>query len=642
MSKSIALNMPLVVLFVVQSAAAAPAVFQTQTANSPAAEIFAKADTNNDKALSRDEYDAVRGTTPEIRRDFFAFDLNADQMLSEAEFTSIPSVGGGKRGPIPDPFADIVEQLITVIKKQAAEKPDVADKVEFLTDRFLVAYQKVINERPPARIIADPDQDGIVTLDEAKRFFEIQIGIRRTDGQRLRFDDGRLVNNNLFLYADVNANNVIERQEFIERTFGGENVAEEFTAADTDKDDQLTLDEWCAVPGRSVEDPILNFLSYDTDFDGFVNPDELQKGITEWKRPMTRTVFPAFDINKDGKLSLTEFRQILPENMLAPWHQPVADKNADEVISLDEFQFDRCTFSLLRRVYFSRMDLNGNGSLEPNEFPFQIKMHDVFFTLNADGTDWKELYEFKDHHACGSVTVSPDGKTIAFDSWIGANQGGSALYTMDINGGEPKQICQGMMPSWSADGKSLAYSFTSQGFGVWLTSFHGDREGLANGWGAQFNPDGTRVAFNVGSEIHAMELATGEISVILAGDDSPYRSIYWNSTWSPDGKRLCFKGVRANGTLEVASILTNGDDPDLKVHHSGKDHVNADFAWHPTEDRVVFAMQCTERNMVQLYQFNPSMTDPPSLVAGQDVARNNTDACWTPDGKRLIIVSGDF
>lgn len=640
MSKPIALNIAIVVLFVVLSATTA--VSQTPTANAPTAEIFAKADTNNDKALSREEYEAVRGTTPEIRRDFFVFDLNADQMLSEAEFASLPSVGGAQRGPIPDPFADIVEQLITVIKKQAAEKSDVADKVEFLTDRFLVAYQKVINERPPARIIADPDQDGIVTLDEAKRFFEIQIGIRRIDGQRLRFDDGRLVNNNLFLYADLNANNVIERQEFIERTFGGANVAEEFNAADTDKDEQLTLDEWCTVPGRSVEDPVVNFLGYDTDFDGFVNSEELKKGITEWKLPMTGNVFPAFDTNKDGKLSLTEFRQILPENMLAPWHQPVADKNADEVISLDEFQFERCTFSLLRRLYFARMDLNGNSSLEPNEFPFQIKMHDVFFTLNADGTDWKELFEFKNHHACGSVTVSPDGKTIAFDSWIGANQGGSALYTMDINGSEPKQICQGMMPSWSADGKSLAYSFTSQGFSVWLTSLDGDREGLSNGWGAQFNPGGTRVAFNVGSEIHAMELATGEVSVLLQGDDNPYRSIYWNSTWSPDSKRLCFKGVRADGTLEVASILTSGDDPDLKVHHSGKVHINADFAWHPTEDRVVFAMQCAERNMIQLYQFNPNTNAPPLLVAGQDVTRNNTDACWTPDGKRLIIISGDF
>jgi Tol biopolymer transport system component len=225
---------------------------------------------------------------------------------------------------------------------------------------------------------------------------------------------------------------------------------------------------------------------------------------------------------------------------------------------------------------------------------------------------------------------------------VGINQRGSALYTMDINGGEPRQIGQGMMPSWSADGKSLAFSFSSQGADIWRTSLDGEREGLANGWGAQFNPDGTRIAFNVGKEIHAMVVDTGDEAVLLQGDENPYRSIYWNSTWSPDGKRLCFKGVRPDGTLEVASILTSGEDPDLRIHHSGKVHINADFAWHPTEDRVVFAMHSAERNLVQLFQFNPNTTEPPVLVAGQDATRNNTDACWTPDGKRLIVISGDY
>lgn len=110
----------------------------------------------------------------------------------------------------------------------------------------------------------------------------------------------------------------------------------------------------------------------------------------------------------------------------------------------------------------------------------------------------------------------------------------------------------------------------------------------------------------------------------------------------PDGKRLCFTGVRADATQEVASIQTSGEEPELKIHYSGKVNINADFAWHPKEDRIVFAMSCPERGFVQLYEFNPTTADPPELMAGQDVARNNTDACWTPDGQRLIIVSGDF
>lgn len=273
--------------------AGTPANAQAPAENKSAAELFTSADKNNDNLLSAEEYQALRGTSQQVHRDFIVFDLDADKSLTEAEFSSIPSVGGLKRGPMPDPFAQVVEQLLKSIAQQAAEKPDASDKVEFLTDRFLNAFQKVMNERPPAKIMADPDQDGIITLEEAKRFFEIQV------------------------------------------------------------------------------------------------------------------------------------------------------------------------------------------------------------------------------------------------SWVGANQGGSALYTMDINGSEPKQICQGMMPSWSADGKSLAYSHSSQGFSLWLTSLDGEsRDGLANGWGAQLSPDGTRVAFNVGADIHSMELATDAITILLQGEDNPYRSVYWNSTWS--------------------------------------------------------------------------------------------------------------
>jgi Tol biopolymer transport system component len=139
-----------------------------------------------------------------------------------------------------------------------------------------------------------------------------------------------------------------------------------------------------------------------------------------------------------------------------------------------------------------------------------------------------------------------------------------------------------------------------------------------------------------------MEIISGDVVPLLQGEANPYQAIYWNSAWSPDGRRLCFKGFKSDGTSEVASISTSGEDPDLSVHFSGKININADFAWHPKGDRIIFAMSCPERGFVQLYEFDPGKADPPKLVEGQDITRNNTDACWTPDGKRLIVISGDF
>jgi len=53
-------------------------------------------------------------------------------------------------------------------------------------------------------------------------------------------------------------------------------------------------------------------------------------------------------------------------------------------------------------------------------------------------------------------------------------------------------------------------------------------------------------------------------------------------------------------------------------------------------------MMNSELGRFQLYEFDPDTDDPPRLMTGQDPERNNEDACWTPDGRQLIVVSGDF
>ena len=605
------------------------------------AAVFLKADQNADKSLSNTEYQTLRGDSKEALRDWIVFDLNADQKLSEAEFLAIPSVGAASRGPIPDPFAAMIDRLLDVVKKQAGDKAGDADNIQFDPEIFTQSLRQGI-EGQTLYGNADPNTDGVISLAEARGFLEIQFGIRRQDAELLRFADGRVVNHHLFQHADVNSNGKLERTEFIERSYGDATVAAEFEKADADKNAILDLTEWCSIGGRCVIDPVLEFLRLDTDLDGFVSSEEHTTGTVEWKRPLSNFMLPAFDSNKDGKFSLNEYRQTPCINEVAHWYDLLNDQDGDEKLSFAEFQFSNCTCPLLRRIYFGRFDLDSSGTLETTEYPFRIKQHDVFYVMNEDGTDWKKFFEFEGHHACGSPTVSPDGKQLAFDSWIGANQGGSALYVMDINGGEPRQICPGMMPCWSADGETLGFSNSSQGYSIWLTSLDGEtQEGLSRGWGGQISPDGKRIAYRLNG-IEAMEIISGDVVPLLQGEANPYRSIYWNSAWSPDGQRLCFKGVKEDGTNEVASISTSGEDPDLKVHFSGKVNINADFAWHPKGDRVIFAMTCPERGFVQLYEFNPGTDAAPKLVEGQDITRNNTDACWTPDGKRLIVISGDF
>jgi Tol biopolymer transport system component len=168
------------------------------------------------------------------------------------------------------------------------------------------------------------------------------------------------------------------------------------------------------------------------------------------------------------------------------------------------------------------------------------------------------------------------------------------------------------------------------------------RDFIGPGWGAQWSPDGQSIALTQGQELKIYTVATEEYRNILDRENNPYQQLFWNMGWSPDGSQLCFKGMKADGSQDIATVKVEGNTHEIKVHHSAKVAVNADFAWHPTKNRIIFAMICPERSVMQLYEFDPTKDDPPQLVKGQDETRNNTDVSWTPDGKQLIIVSGDF
>jgi len=213
---------------------------------------------------------------------------------------------------------------------------------------------------------------------------------------------------------------------------------------------------------------------------------------------------------------------------------------------------------------------------------------------------------------------------------------------MNIDDKQPRLVCLGMKPSWSKDGTQLACSCFGPVNGVWLMNVIDDgQKHIGAGWGAQFSPNGRRIAFLEGSAIKTCDLE-GNASEIVFDGKNIYAQLFRNLAWSPDGQRICFKAARPDGIHEVVLVNSAGREPNRKVCYSTTSAVSAAIAWHPQGRRIVFAAHSEERKLTQLFEFDPDKDDTPTLVQGQDPKRNNTDACWTPDGKRLIIVSGDF
>ena len=222
--------------------------------------------------------------------------------------------------------------------------------------------------------------------------------------------------------------------------------------------------------------------------------------------------------------------------------------------------------------------------------------------------------------------------------------GKKEIYMMDFDGSNVKQITRhrsiSFAPSWSHDGKKLAYSVYNRHEknikNIDLFEFDFDSQSirlLSNkkgiNSGASYSPDGKTLALTLSysgtPSIYKYDLKTRATTLLtksLAFDVDP--------SWSADGSKIAFVSSRT-GVPMIYSMKSDGSETQ-RLTYAGR--YNATPSWSPQNNKIAFAGWIDKA--FDVFVMNPDGTHIERLTKNQG---SNEDPYFSPDGNFIVFSS---
>ena len=252
-------------------------------------------------------------------------------------------------------------------------------------------------------------------------------------------------------------------------------------------------------------------------------------------------------------------------------------------------------------IIFICVTLLNNPFLQVNVWAGAPERPQIAFPRRVNGPHWKIHLMDIDGKNVRQLTKgiaqdsdpswSPDGKRIAF--W--SDRGNGGIYVMDADGENVRlltnQPARARLPAWSPDGKRIAFRARPLGMAgdVYVMDADGNNIRRLTNRPAEcdfhptWSPDGKKIAFAAGGrqrvlfDIYVMDVDGGNVHPLTdnpASDSDP--------AWSPDGRQIAFKSARAGGGIYVMNA--NGRNVRRLTFFEEDQHP----AWSPDGKKIAF------------------------------------------------------